>query len=90
MHSRYTFCKKPLSIHYMYVSTEHQLIPMQMNQKFQEIGFILTMCDALHQFLLLAIPFYSNLQCDVSGMPLKDDYLTCERHGMDLSLPANQ
>lgn len=87
MPSRNTFCKNPLCIHYMYVSTEHKLLPMQMNQKLQEIGFILTMCNTLHQFLLVVIPFYSNLQCNVSGMPLKDDYLTLEKHDMALSLP---
>ena len=74
----------------MSVSTEHKLLPMQMNQKFQEIQFILTMCNALHQFLLLVIPFYSNLQCNVSGMPLKDNHLTLEKHDMALSLLANQ
>ena len=74
----------------MDVSAEHKLVPMQMNQKFQEIGLILMVCSAHHQFLLLVIPFYTNPQQNASCMSLKDDYLKPGKHGMDLSLPANR
>ena len=69
----------------MDVSAEHKLVPMQMNQKFQEIGFILMMCSARHHFLLLVIPLYSNPQQNASCMSLKADYLKPGKHGMDLS-----